>query len=121
MLEWARARGCPWDAWCCAEAARKGNLETLEWLRARGCPWDRRTCASAWNNGHFHVYDWARANGCRNCDSDDMTGRSDRSNALLENIEIFFPEDYEDEDVEGDDFAEDEEYDDFDEEDEGGW
>jgi hypothetical protein len=50
-----------------------------------------------------------------------MTGRSDRSNALLENIEIFFPEDYEDEDVEGDDFGEDEEYDDFDEEDEGGW
>ena len=55
------------------------------------------------NNGHFRVYDWARANGCPNCDSDDTTGRGDRSNALLETIEIFFPEDYEDDEDEVDD------------------
>ena len=90
-------------------------------MRARGCPWDRRTCASAWNNGHFRVYDWALANGCPKCDSDDTTGRGDRSNTLLANIEIFFPEDYEDDKDDGDDFGEDDEYDDFEEEDEGGW
>ena len=60
--------------------------ETLKWLRARGCPWDRRTCASASNNGHFGVYLWARANGCPNCHPDDKTGRSHRSNLLLETI-----------------------------------
>jgi hypothetical protein len=111
MLEWARERGCPWDAWSCAEAARTGNLETLKWLRARGCPWDRRTCASARNNGHFGVYHWARANGCPNCHPDDKTGRSRRSNLLLETIVRFYGFDEVDE-VDKDEEDEEDDFDD---------
>ena len=102
ILVWAREHDCPWDAWSCAEAARTGKLETLEWLRARGCPWDHETCASARDNGHLGVYDWARANGCPDCDPDDRTGRSKRSNELMETIERFFGEE-EDEDDDDDD------------------
>ena len=80
---------------------------TLEWLRARGCPWDERTRASARNSGHFDVYDWARANGCPACDPDDRTGRSRRSNLLLERIERFFGEE-DDEDEEEEDEWDDE-------------
>jgi len=45
VLHWARAHGCPWDAWTCARAAHGGHLEVLQWAPANGCPWDGRTYA----------------------------------------------------------------------------
>ena len=64
VLRWARAQGCPWYEWTCANAAAHGHLEVLQWARAQGCPWDRRTCARAATNGHPGVLRWARAQGC---------------------------------------------------------
>ena len=39
MLQWARARGCPWDERTCEAAAASGHLGVLRWARAHGCPW----------------------------------------------------------------------------------
>ena len=64
VLQWARARGCPWDERTCACAAWNGHLEVLQWARAHGCPWDEDTCAWAAENGHLEVLQWARAHGC---------------------------------------------------------
>ena len=108
VLKWLFDLSCPWDARTCAWAANRGNLGMLEWLRERGCPWDHKTCASARDNGHLGVYDWARANGCPDCDPDDRTGRSKRSNELMETIERFFGEE-EDEDDDDDDDDDDDE------------
>ena len=47
MLQWARAKGCPWDESTCLGAAMNGHLAVLQWARAQGCPWDERTCAFA--------------------------------------------------------------------------
>ncbi len=64
MLQWLRARECPWDERTCANAACGGHLETLKWARANGCWWDERTCWNAAREGHLEVLQWARANGC---------------------------------------------------------
>jgi len=64
VIQWARANGCPWDAWTCAYAAKNGHLEVLQWATANGCPWDAWTCAYAAENGHLGVLQWARANDC---------------------------------------------------------
>ena len=64
VLQWARARGFPWDKWTCAYAAGNGHLEVLQWARAHGCPWDKATCACAAENGHLKVLQYARAHGC---------------------------------------------------------
>jgi hypothetical protein len=64
VLQWARANGCPWDEWTCAQAAEGGHLDVLRWARANGCPWDESTCARAAEGGHLNVLQWARANGC---------------------------------------------------------
>src|SRR3972149_4082617 len=47
LLIWARAQGCPWDAWTCYAAACGGDLKILQWARAQGCPWDEQTCWAA--------------------------------------------------------------------------
>ena len=64
VLKWARAHGCPWDEWTCACAAENGHLEVLQWARAHGCPWDEQTCKLAAEKGHRKVLKWARADGC---------------------------------------------------------
>ncbi|KAL6059217.1 Ankyrin repeat domain containing protein [Balamuthia mandrillaris] len=64
MVQWVRARGCPWDESTCSVAARKGHLEVLQWAREQGCPWQESTCNKAALNGHLHVLRWARAQGC---------------------------------------------------------
>ena len=64
VLKWARAQGCPWDEWTCAEAAYNGHLAVLQWARDQGCPWDEKTCEKAAENGHLAVLQWARAQGC---------------------------------------------------------
>jgi len=92
LLQWARAKGCPWnfqtpanaafnghmhvlqwihsegcersEPWICASAAQNGHLDVLKWLRANGYPWDEDTCSRAASGGHLSVLQWARANGC---------------------------------------------------------
>jgi hypothetical protein len=63
-LAWAKASGCPWDAWTCAYAARIGCLDVLQWAREQGCPWDSVTCEHAADGGHLEVLRWARAHDC---------------------------------------------------------
>ena len=63
-LKALRADKWPWDSWTCAYAAKSGHLEVLKWLRENGCPWDEGTCTAAAQQGHLEVLKWARANGC---------------------------------------------------------
>ena len=44
VLKWARANGCPWDWWTCANAAAGGHLEV--WAHENDCPWNWETCTS---------------------------------------------------------------------------
>ena len=44
MLQWARARHCPWDVFTCEAAATGGHLEVLRWAREHDCPWDPQRC-----------------------------------------------------------------------------
>jgi len=64
MLQWLRARGCPWDWKTYAFAAGGGHLEVLEWLRASGCPIDEDTYAFAEAEGHTEVLKWLKENNC---------------------------------------------------------
>ena len=48
----------------CEMAAKNGHLAVLQWARAKGCPWGWRTCAMAARNGYLEVLQWARAHGC---------------------------------------------------------
>ena len=61
---WARANGCPWNEWTCANAAEGGHLAVLQWARENGCPWNEETCSYAAVGGHLAVLQWARTNGC---------------------------------------------------------
>jgi hypothetical protein len=80
-LEWARARGCEWDARVCSNAAARGHLAMLKWARANGCAWDADTCATAASGGHLETLKWARSNGCawsrRVCELAAWTGQID--------------------------------------------
>ena len=60
MLQWARARGCPWDETMCSRAARRGHLKVLPWARAQGCAWDEGTYTA---RVHYTVYSNATAGG----------------------------------------------------------
>jgi len=66
MLQWLRAKGCPWDSTTCERAAQQGRLCVLEWARAQGCPWNwgSSVCCRAAKAGHLHVIKWARDNRC---------------------------------------------------------
>ena len=63
-LKALRADKWPWDEWTCAHAAYGGHLEVLKWARENDCPWDEWTCANAAKGGHLEVLKWARENGC---------------------------------------------------------
>lgn len=64
FIEWARARGCDWNANACVHAVMAERLDTLQWLRANDCPWDCYTVHEAERLGHTHIANWARDNGC---------------------------------------------------------
>ena len=76
VLQWARAKACPWDEQTCALAARNGHLAVLQWARAKGCPWDKRTCSYAAESGHLAVLRWAQAQGCPFHTNDDSNSNS---------------------------------------------
>ena len=67
VVQYLRAKGCPWDEWTCEGAACIASLEVLQWLVANGCPWDTRVITSAFefrSPGMLEVVRWARENGC---------------------------------------------------------
>ena len=63
-LAWARGKGCRWDVFTCAYAARGGHLAALQWARMHGCRWDTTTCGAAAKGGHLEVLRWLREQGC---------------------------------------------------------
>jgi len=70
-LAWAKAKGCRWDAWTCAVAARAG-LQALILAREQGCPWHNEMCHYAAEGGHVAVLQWMRSHGCRWAYFDDV-------------------------------------------------
>lgn len=61
VLRWAREDAkAGWDTWAPASAALAGHVHVLEWLRARECPFDWRTPAAAAAAGHLDALRWAR-------------------------------------------------------------
>ena len=50
-----------WDEETCGWAALHGHLEVLQWLRAKGCPWWEVTSKQAALGGHLEVLQWMRA------------------------------------------------------------
>ena len=63
LLQFLRAKGCPWNEWTCANAACKGHLECLKYLHENGCPWDEGTCLGA-AHGRLDCLKYAREKGC---------------------------------------------------------
>jgi len=57
---WAREHGCPWDAWTCAAAARKGTWNVLQWAREHNCPCGEHICDYAAEGGHLQMLQWGR-------------------------------------------------------------
>lgn len=47
MLQWARAKGCPWDERAYLEVAHNGHLEVLQWAKKNGVPFDEMACRQA--------------------------------------------------------------------------
>ena len=56
VLQWARAKGCPWSEWTCSSAARGGHLEVLQWARANGCPWDQIRARIRWRADSWRCF-----------------------------------------------------------------
>jgi hypothetical protein len=52
------------EATKCADAALRGDLESIKSLREKGEPWDWRTCASAAKRWDFELLEWLIQNGC---------------------------------------------------------
>ena len=63
-LSWALEKCSEKKERFCAQMARNGNLELLEFLRAKGCPWDERTCFCAAKNGHLECLKYAHKHRC---------------------------------------------------------
>jgi hypothetical protein len=63
-LKALRADKWPWDELTCVKAAWGGHLEVLKWARENDCPWDEGTCWAAAKRGHLEMLKWARENGC---------------------------------------------------------
>lgn len=55
LVQWARAKGCPWNEESCSNTSLNGHLEVLKWLRENGCLWNAYTCSNAAENGHLEV------------------------------------------------------------------
>jgi len=51
LLEWARAKGAPWDGRLTAAAAAQGGLGALRLVRPEDGPWDGRTSSAAAGRG----------------------------------------------------------------------
>ena len=66
VLQWLRAKGCPWGTSASNNAARRGHLEVLQWMRDQDppCPWDSDVCYQAALKGHLDVLRWMRSQGC---------------------------------------------------------
>jgi hypothetical protein len=64
VVQWLRAKGCPWDSQTCAKAAQHGYLEVIKWSRANGSPWGANTIRLARRRIHLSVLRWAAYNGC---------------------------------------------------------
>ena len=64
ILQWARQKGCQWEAAIFSFAAGSGHMPTLQWLKDTGCPWDKDACAYAATSGHLVALQWLKANGC---------------------------------------------------------
>ena len=79
MLQWARERGCPWDATTCAAAAKGGHLEILKWARKHNCPWNESTTSYAIVYGHVGLLTWAQEHGCPQEAAYDPTAYDSRS------------------------------------------
>ena len=47
LLQFLRAKGCPWDEWTCTYAAKNGQLECLKYAHENGCSWTEWTCEYA--------------------------------------------------------------------------
>lgn len=51
------------DANAARGAAQHGHLALLQWMRARGCPWDYCAATGAATPKNLHVFRWMAANG----------------------------------------------------------
>eukprot|EP00588_Corethron_pennatum_P032747 CAMPEP_0194349390 /NCGR_PEP_ID=MMETSP0171-20130528/107064_1 /TAXON_ID=218684 /ORGANISM="Corethron pennatum, Strain L29A3" /LENGTH=266 /DNA_ID=CAMNT_0039116835 /DNA_START=101 /DNA_END=897 /DNA_ORIENTATION=- len=65
VLQWLRARNCPWDSWTTRRAARNGHLKVLKWAKGEGCELGAGICYEAAKGGHFEVLKWAQGEGCQ--------------------------------------------------------
>ena len=64
LLQFLRAKGCPWDEDTCLNAAKNGQLECLKYAHENGCPWDETTCKYATIYGHLECLKYLHENGC---------------------------------------------------------
>ena len=64
LLQFLRAKGCPWNWRTCFSAAKNGHLECLRYAHENGCPWNECTCWSAARSGHLECLKYAHENGC---------------------------------------------------------
>ena len=65
VLQWLRARGCPWDATTCESAATCGDIDMLKWAKQAGCPWNDWTCLAAAFEGHIPILQYAHKHKLR--------------------------------------------------------
>lgn len=65
VLEWLMndVSGYAWDERVAWAAARAGNLALLQWLRAKGCPWNHSTLQGCATPERFELFRWVAANG----------------------------------------------------------
>ena len=69
LLQFLRAKGCPWDEWTCTYAAKNGQLECLKYAHENGCPWDKWTCSWAAKKGHLKECLKYAQEGCISCEA----------------------------------------------------
>ena len=58
VLQFARANGCEWDYWTCAEAAAGGHLAVLKYAVANGCFCDLQECLGLAPAGNAGMSAW---------------------------------------------------------------
>ena len=63
-LKYSHEKGCPWDEWTCSEAAKGGHLECLKYAHEKGCPWSTSDCSGAARRGHLEILNYLHENGC---------------------------------------------------------
>lgn len=64
VLQWLRARGCPWGHGACYAAASGGHFRLLRWCVENGCPWGKPFASKHGFTGSLSMMEWADANGC---------------------------------------------------------